>query len=117
VPEKYDPPWAWRYDAKCRGEDTEMFFPPRDRALYTPIANKAKAICWGKDGRPPCPVRKACLREAILNQDLHGILGGKSHRERNADERKMKRLGLTLDQWLDMEDSDGRSKPDKKRGS
>ena len=55
-----DPDWTWRYEAKCRGEDTEMFFPPRDKALYKPIADKAKAICWGKDGRPPCPVRKEC---------------------------------------------------------
>jgi hypothetical protein len=49
------------------------FFPPRDKALYKPIADKAKAICWGKDGRPPCPVRKECLKEALINEELHGI--------------------------------------------
>ena len=98
-----DPDWTWRYEAKCKGEDTEIFFPPRDKALYKPIADKAKAICWGKDGRPPCPVRKDCLKEALINKELHGIFGGLSHRERNAAERKMKKLGLTLDQWLDLE--------------
>lgn len=103
-------PWSWRYDAKCRGEDTELFFPPRDKALYTPIAEKAKAICWGRDGRPPCPVRKECLREAILNDELHGIFGGMSHRERNAAKRKYTKQGLTLDEWLEMENTYGNTK-------
>lgn len=97
-------PWAWRYDAKCRGEDTEIFFPPRDKALYKPIADRAKAICWGKDGRPPCPVRKECLKEAILNDELHGIFGGMSHRERNAMKRKYQKKGLTLDEWLETQE-------------
>lgn len=94
-------PWAWRYEAKCRGEDTEIFFPPRDKALYKPIADRAKAICLGKDGKPACPVRKQCLKEAIKNDELHGIFGGMSHRERNAMKRKYEKLGLTLDEWLE----------------
>lgn len=94
-------PWAWRYDAKCRGEDTEIFFPPRDKALYKPIADRAKAICLGKDGKPACPVRNQCLKEAIKNDELHGIFGGMSHRERNAMKRKYEKLGLTLDEWLE----------------
>lgn len=94
-------PWAWRYDAKCRGEDTEIFFPPRDKALYKPIADRAKAICLGKDGKSACPVRKECLKEAIKNDELHGIFGGMSHRERNAMKRKYEKLGLTLDEWLE----------------
>lgn len=98
-----EPPHAWRYKAKCRGVDTEIFFPPRDRDKYKPIADKAKAICWGKDGQPPCPVRKACLREAILNDEEHGIFGGMSHRERNAAIRKYEKAGMTMDQWLDTE--------------
>lgn len=97
-----NPPWAWRYDAKCQGEDTEIFFPPRDKDLYKPIADKAKAICLGKDGKPACPVRKQCLKEAIKNDELHGIFGGMSHRERNAMKRKYENLGLTLDQYLEM---------------
>jgi WhiB family redox-sensing transcriptional regulator len=80
--------------------DTEIFFPPRDKALYKPIADKAKAICWGKDGKPPCPVREDCLREAIQNDELHGIFGGMSHRERNALVRKYTRAGKTLEDVL-----------------
>ena len=96
-----EPEWAWRYDAKCRGEDTEMFFPPRDKALYKPIADKAKGICLGKDGRPPCPVRNQCLKEAIKNDEQHGIFGGMSHRERNAFLRRIQKQGKTLDEGLE----------------
>ena len=117
MPNKYDPPWTWRYDAKCRGEDTEMFFPPRDKALYKPIADKAKAICWGKDGRPPCPVRKECLKEALVNEELHGIFGGLSHLERNAVERKMRKQGVTLDEWLELEGKYGKADDNSEQGS
>ena len=96
-----DPFWTWRYRAKCQGVDTEIFFPPRDKALYKPIADRAKAICLGKDGKPACPVRSQCLKEAIKNDELHGIFGGMSHRERNAMKRKYEKLGLTLDEWLE----------------
>ena len=98
-----DPSWTWRYEAKCRGEDTELFFPPRDKALYKPIADKAKAICLGKDGRPACPVRQECLKEAIMNEEQHGIFGGMSHRERNAVSRKLNKQNITLDEWLKKE--------------
>lgn len=102
--DRYRPPkHAWRYEAKCAGEDVEIFFPPRDRDKYKPIADKAKGICWGKDGRPPCPVRKECLKEAIEMDELHGIRGGMSHRERNAAVRKYTKAGLTLDEWLKTE--------------
>lgn len=94
-------PWTWRYEAKCQGEDTEIFFPPRDKELYKIIADKAKAICNGKDGRPACPVKQECLKEAIVSEELHGIFGGMSHRERNALKRKYEKQGLTLDEWLD----------------
>jgi WhiB family redox-sensing transcriptional regulator len=75
--------WSWRYAAKCAGEDTDIFYPPRDKALYKPIADKAKGICWGDDGGPECPVRRECLWYAIEQDDTHGIWGGMSHRERS----------------------------------
>ena len=58
-----EPTWAWRYSAKCRGEDTEIFFPPRDKALYKPIATQAKAICWGKTGDPLVQFAKSVLKK------------------------------------------------------
>ena len=30
----------WRYDAKCRGLDTELWYPPRDKAKYKKIYSK-----------------------------------------------------------------------------
>lgn len=97
---------SWREHAKCASPDvypeviveefhykagelnTELFFPPRDRDSYKPIADAAKAICKGKDLRPPCPVRHDCLIYAIEREEEHGIFGGCSHRERNALVRK-----------------------------
>jgi WhiB family redox-sensing transcriptional regulator len=91
--EENDPEWSWRYQAKCAGIDTEIFFPPRDRSLYKPIADKAKAICFGKDGSSECPVRKTCLVDALERDEQHGIWGGMSHRERNALIRRWKKSG------------------------
>jgi len=97
---------AWRAEAKCARPESypevsvgdlqhpagevwhDLFFPPRDKALYKPVADKAKALCYGKDGLDPCPVRRECLLAAMLSEEPHGILGGKSHRERNAIERR-----------------------------
>ena len=82
--DRNEPEWSWRYEAKCAGTDTEIFFPPRDKALYKPVADKAKAICLGKDGGSVCPVKKNCLLDALRRDEQHGIWGGMSHRERNA---------------------------------
>ena len=91
----------WRYLAKCKGMDTELWFPPRDKALYKPIADQAKAVCLGKDGKGECPVRLHCLFEADANDEAHGIWGGLSHRERNALKRKAAKKGMTLKQFVE----------------
>lgn len=78
--------------------DPDLWFPPRDKTLYKPIADKAKAICYGKDGRGECPVRMQCLLFAEQENMVHGIFGGMSHRERAALSRKAKRLGKTLEE-------------------
>ena len=90
----------WRYDAKCRGLDTELWYPPRDKAKYKIIADISKAVCYGKDGKPECKVRKECLLYSDKMDEKHGIWGGMSHRERNALKRKAKKQGKTLKQWL-----------------
>lgn len=93
-------PEPWRYRAKCRGLDTELWYPPRDKNQYKDVASISKAVCMGRDGLPECPVRKECLLYADANDDTHGIWGGMSHRERNALKRKAKKLGLTLKEWV-----------------
>lgn len=99
-----DPEWSWRYDAKCAGVDTDIFYPPRDRALYKPIADKAKAICWGDDGQPACPVRRECLWYCISQEppDTHGIWGGMSNRERAHLGRRYKRErpAVSFREWI-----------------
>lgn len=90
----------WRAEAKCKDMDTELWYPPRDKNLYKPIADKAKAVCLGKDGRPECPVRLECLLYAESIDEQYGIWGGLSHRERNALVRKANKNDMTLEEWI-----------------
>lgn len=104
----------WRYRAKCRGMDTELWYPPRDKTKYKKIADKAKAVCFGKDGYPECPVRVECLLYADSIDEQHGIWGGLSHRERNALKRKAIRNGMTLEEWVTNENKTQNNRKSKK---
>lgn len=98
-----EPSYAWRYQAKCKGEDTDTFYPPRDKELYTVIADRAKTFCFGENGKTPCPVRAQCLWDAVERDEPHGIWGGLSHRERNAQVRKWKKSykkAMTLKEYI-----------------
>lgn len=61
----------WRTRAACQGTDLSVFFPARDET-YDPAAR----LC----GR--CPVRGACLAEALRLKDTYGYRGGKTGEER-----------------------------------
>jgi WhiB family redox-sensing transcriptional regulator len=98
-------PEPWRYKAKCRGQDTELWFPPRDKAKYRVVAGISKAVCYGRDGFPECPVRKECLLYAESMEEQHGIWGGMSHRERSALKRKAAKAGMTLEGWINTKKS------------
>jgi WhiB family transcriptional regulator, redox-sensing transcriptional regulator len=89
--DRTDSDWHWGHEARCKGADVELFFPPRDKNLYKKIANQAKVYCFGENGKNPCPVQKYCLWDAVERDELHGIWGGMSHRERNAVVRRWKR--------------------------
>lgn len=94
---------SWRHEAACSGADTELFFPPRDKDTYREISDRAKAYCNGPNGNSPCPVRAECLWDAIERDELHGIWGGMSHRERNALVRKWQRSyrkKMTLQEFI-----------------
>jgi WhiB family redox-sensing transcriptional regulator len=83
---------TWMDNASCANiPNPDIFFPPRDKELYKLVADEAKKFCFGKNGQPPCPVRKECLWYAIECNEEHGIWGGLSHRERNALVRKWQR--------------------------
>ena len=98
---------SWRENARCRGTDTELFFPPRDKTRYRDIAAEAKVHCFGATGNNPCPVLRQCLLYAIESDEVHGIWGGMSHRERNALVRKWRRLHkdkMTLREYIMQEE-------------
>jgi hypothetical protein len=82
--------------------NTELWYPPRDKTKYKKIAEVSKAVCFGKDGLPECPVRKECLLYSEKMDEQHGIWGGMSHRERNALKRKLKRENTTLEEWVNV---------------
>lgn len=86
-----EPEYTWRYQARCKGEDTDIFYPPRDKEQYKIIATQAKSFCFGENKKNPCPARKECLWDAVRREEPHGIWGGLSHRERNALIRKWKK--------------------------
>lgn len=94
---------SWRADARCVDADTEVFFPPRDKSKYKSIAAEAKVQCFGANGKTPCPVRLDCLWYAVDSDEVHGIWGGMSHRERNALVRKWSKhhkSKMTLEEYI-----------------
>lgn len=101
---------TWREDARCLGEDTEIFYPPRDKQQYKTIADEAKVHCFGPGKKSPCPVRMNCLWEAVVTEEQHGIWGGLSHRERNALVRKWQKQykrQMTLKEYIFQLDKKG----------
>lgn len=68
------PDQEWREDALCRQVGPEIFYPEPGEGCN--IARYAKRICLA------CPVRAACLNEAIQNHEQYGIWGGLTERER-----------------------------------
>lgn len=81
----------WRAHAACRGMETELFFPVSEVAGSARV-RRAKAVCES------CPVRDACLAEALAARDVHGVRGGMTGPEREAAARG----GLTSFPWKDV---------------
>ena len=70
----------WHEDAACSGMDETLFFPPTETGpLGTARVEQAKQVCAG------CPVRAACLAEAMTREPAsarYGVFGGLSATER-----------------------------------
>src|SRR2546423_10675926 len=62
----------WATDAACRNADPDGLF------VRGAAQNRAKVICRA------CPVRVACLADALDNQVEFGVWGGLTERERRA---------------------------------
>lgn len=65
----------WRDHARCKGMDTELFFPVTEDSDAEPV-RRAKSVCAA------CAVRDTCLAEALAAHDVHGIRGGLAGSER-----------------------------------
>lgn len=71
--------------ARCRKDPDQMFVKGRAQ-------HDAKQVCM------PCPLRAACLAEALDNRIEFGVWGGKTERERRALLRKRK----DVTSWSDL---------------
>lgn len=82
----------WADDAKCVGMGAagDIFFPERGHD-HKGTTEQAKAICYGRDGKAPCPVMDQCLDYAMRMDEPYGIWGGRTRRERNAIKRGKRR--------------------------
>jgi WhiB family transcriptional regulator, redox-sensing transcriptional regulator len=74
---------AWMNLATCRGMDSDLFFPIGPEAGRQ--AEEAKKICRR------CPVREACLDEALTKKIKDGIWGGTTEGEREKITRRLRR--------------------------
>ena len=63
----------WMASAACSRAGTADWFPRKGRAPTT-----ARAVCQS------CPVRAECLAYAMADEDLAGVWGGTTERERKA---------------------------------
>lgn len=70
---------SWRLRAKCRGMDTDLFFPERQEIVQV---LEIRDIC------ADCPVATECLEYALVAGEKHGFFGGKSERQRRNERRK-----------------------------
>lgn len=73
VTESFLTPEPWMRDAACTDVDPDMFFPNRGDH-YT--AKKAREVCAG------CPVAGDCLDYAMRTEQMLGVWGGLTERER-----------------------------------
>ena len=76
------PKWMDSAGVKCK-HMTDFFYPNKPSA----DVSKAKALCNGLDGGPPCAFRNICLRHAIDNHEAYGVWGGSSERDRRRIQR------------------------------
>lgn len=93
--------WRIRYDwqeqAKCLGEDPDIFFPERGSP-----GDSAKRVCVN------CPVRIECLEYALANSERYGIWGGLTERERTRLRRQATALFASVNEGEDIRDVLGR---------
>jgi WhiB family transcriptional regulator, redox-sensing transcriptional regulator len=73
---------SWQELGACVGINPDQFFPERGAST-----REAKAVCRG------CVVRETCLEYALTNNEVFGIWGGLSGRERKRIRRDRTQMG------------------------
>jgi WhiB family transcriptional regulator, redox-sensing transcriptional regulator len=75
----------WQSRAACLNTDMDLMFPEPPGAdgkkTYVRQVAAAKRVCGY------CPVRRECLGYALANDEMYGVWGGKTRRERLRIER------------------------------
>lgn len=74
---------SWREQARCLGEDPQMWFPASPGA--TKVSRQAVALCR------MCEVRIQCLDYALTTGQVYGIWGGLTEQER--EQERLTRTG------------------------
>jgi WhiB family redox-sensing transcriptional regulator len=75
---------SWMRSASCRGTDVDTFYVSRSGASRFTL-DEARRLC------EVCPVRGECLDHAISTGEKHGLWGGLSVRQRQAERRRRRR--------------------------
>lgn len=65
---------GWESEAKCRGMDTNIFFPERGHSTVTIRA--VREVC------AKCPVKQQCLEIGLSEEIQVGFYGGMSANQR-----------------------------------
>ncbi len=78
---------SWQTEAACRGENLVLFFGPDGERQHERDTreHQAKKLC------AQCPVRTACLEDALAMGDLDGVRGGLGADELVAERRHRRR--------------------------
>jgi WhiB family redox-sensing transcriptional regulator len=83
---RHDPDEMWWIgQARCIGQDPELFFPVGTTPSALHQTDTAKAVCRG------CPVRADCLEWALQTCQDAGVWGGLDEEERRVIRRARRR--------------------------
>jgi WhiB family redox-sensing transcriptional regulator len=72
-------------EPSCRQMDPDMFFPDPEKPNATYLAQAAKSVC------STCPYVVECLEWALSNDEIWGVWGGTTERERSRMQRGIPR--------------------------
>ncbi len=75
----------WVGEARCIGQDPELFFPVGTSAPALTQVDEAKAVCAG------CPVRVDCLEWSLQTCQDAGVWGGLDEEQRREIRRARRR--------------------------